>query len=889
MDRNQIAVNSEVITHRYWRMLNEMNRGSVDDIFLGNNGYENFFYIKIIELSRIWIGEEKTIWMLLSDFFVALHAAGLEIAVQFISDGSSLSIYVGCLPEYMEMLDGMLRGIFQHVRYEPGESGNRIYPAQMLRTNFGFSGIIKGNPGAGENLNARSPLDSIIKGMSGLVWSISLFARPVSRSSTVSRQQYWLSEASLCSELSQVSYSSTDNNETLSYRKSYFLSEQYCKKVEAFCNRLVESTAMGEWIVSVSFSSDTREHAGILGGLMASAYYNADSEPEPVHAMYQKPGKHQVLGNGLREQYVHTEFGEISYPKYATYVSGRELAIYASFPTQDTAGLTIRDYVSFDVNQNTAGDLPIGCIMDMGRETGNTYKVITNDFNRHCLVIGLTGSGKTNTVKSLICSLTGGNTRPVMVIEPAKKEYWELYKLGFDSLQIYSVGSGEPFTHKLCLNPFERAVYTAPGGIRKAVPIQTHIDFVYAAFKASFIMYTPMPYILERAIYSIYEDCGWDIHNNCNTLGKEIYPTIEDLYDKIPEVVTSMGYDSKMRSDLIGSLQARINSMRLGSKGDTLNVERSFSIDRLLSGNVVIELEDIGDDDVKAFIISLLLVNLLEYRRQQEDCQKEVRHLLLIEEAHRLLKNVQSGTGESADPRGAAVEFFCNLLAELRSKGQGFIVADQIPSKLAPDLIKNTNLKITHRTVAAEERELIGGAMHMTPEQIDSIASLEQGVAAVYSEGDQRPKLVKSRYAGTYLLPERQDMTRDQVLSAIRPNCIIAKGDPAYCSLTNAIPLLCKQCGARCHRKYSDILSYIPDKAYFEKFADYTNPKHLKSCKAIKVHECILSFLREQRNPPSADLQHERFCLLGCLLDKWNLDPKLTEQLIINFAKIKEE
>ena len=72
--------------------------------------------------------------------------------------------------------------------------------------------------------------------------------------------------------------------------------------------------------------------------------------------------------------------------------------------------------------------------------------------------------------------------------------------------------------------------------------------------------------------------------------------------------------------------------MRIGTKGDTLNIYHSFPMERLLNGNVVIELEDIGDDDVKAFIISLLLINLLEYRRQQDDCQLEVKHLMLIEE-----------------------------------------------------------------------------------------------------------------------------------------------------------------------------------------------------------------------------------------------------------------
>lgn len=52
----------------------------------------------------------------------------------------------------------------------------------------------------------------------------------------------------------------------------------------------------------------------------------------------------------------------------------------------------------------------------------------------------------------------------------------------------------------------------------------------------------PMPYVLERAIYSIYEECGWDITNNKNEMG-EVFPTIEQLYYKIPIIVEEMGYD----------------------------------------------------------------------------------------------------------------------------------------------------------------------------------------------------------------------------------------------------------------------------------------------------------------------------------------------------------
>jgi hypothetical protein len=136
---------------------------------------------------------------------------------------------------------------------------------------------------------------------------------------------------------------------------------------------------------------------------------------------------------------------------------------------------------------------------------------------------------------------------------------------------------------------------------------------------------------------------------------------------------------------------------------------------------------------------------------------KELSHILLVEEAHRLLKNVTEG-GEGGNTRAKSVEFFCNLLAEIRTFGQGIIIADQIPTKLAPDTIKNTNLKIVHRTVALEDREAIGRAMNMNDAQIEYLSSLQRGFAAVYAEGDNRPKCVKLPYVEPFYDKNRNDV-----------------------------------------------------------------------------------------------------------------------------------
>lgn len=886
MKRIEFEEKSKGIIERYVTMLDTMNSSIVTDTISDDYSLNGYAYFKISEISKLWDLEERPLWTILTEVFISLHSLKIDVSTVFNCDGNKIDVFIGGPIQSIEVIKNTYSGILPQIQFLKNNFYNDTilnYDTVLNNQKWSSGGFLKGNPTGSENYTFSNQLEKVIRGMQNKRWQISIFASPLNKAETVARQHMWLTLATECSQLSDITYMDSDNVETTTYKKNYFHSEQYNKKIQAFIEKLEESIAVGEWSTSINFAATNEDNAKLLGGLLSAAYFGEESIPEPVHTVYQNNNSYHRMIDAKR--YIHNSFCNSDYPLYGTFLSSKELAIYSTPPVVDTAGFSVKDYVAFDVNREKIGDSSIGQILENGQITNNEYLIDINELNRHCLVIGLTGSGKTNTLKSLICSVgkNNSNRKPFLIVEPAKKEYWNLYKLGFDDLQIYSVGSSEPNASRLCINPFERVTYRDVFGSLKSVSIQTHIDFVYAAFKASFIMYTPMPYVLEKAIYSIYEDYGWDIDNNFNRNGVEVYPTIEDLYFKIPQIVIQMGYDSKMRNDLIGSLQARINSLRIGSKGSALNVSKSFPMEQLLENNTIIEIEDIGDDDVKAFIISLLLIKVLEYRRQQDDCQLEIRHLLVIEEAHRLLKNVQSGSGENADPRGAAVEFFCNMLAEMRSKGQGFVVADQIPSKLASDLIKNTNLKIVHRTVAEEERLLIGGAMNMTEEQIEALSTLKQGVAAVYSEGDYRPKLVKPKYAGEFTIDDRKNISRQETLKATKCNCINISSNKAYEPLTNKKSSICRACKCYCENKPEEILFKVGNGiCNFTRFARSINPLITKTCKICDIVRSIDNFILANPEINQDGSFIAKNCLMNCLLEQWELrikDKKLFNKI----------
>jgi hypothetical protein len=258
-------------------------------------------------------------------------------------------------------------------------------------------------------------------------------------------------------------------------------------------------------------------------------------------------------------------------------------------------------------------------------------------------------------------------------------------------------------------------------------------------------MYASMPYILEEAILEIYQERGWDVATSQNRflVGPIEDPSVEyasylprlsDLYAKIDTVVVRKRYDAKIAQDLTAALKARLGSLLHGGKGLMLDTQQSINIETLIERPAILELRRAGDEDERAFVMALIFVLLYE-ACQNRPIQDSLNHVTLIEEAHRLLRNLPPSTSmESANPRGKTVEMFTDMMAEMRAHGEGFIVVDQMPSKLVPDVIKGSNLKIVHRLMSQDDRLSVGLAMGMKTEQVDYLPRLKKGEAIIHSE-----------------------------------------------------------------------------------------------------------------------------------------------------------
>ena len=335
---------------------------------------------------------------------------------------------------------------------------------------------------------------------------------------------------------------------------------------------------------------------------------------------------------------------------------------------------------------------------------------------------------------------------PFLVIEPAKSEYKNLLTT-IPNLQVFRPGAKDDIFK---FNPF---VFEHNKN-NKSVTLTKHVDMLKTTFSSAFPMYGPMPYILEDAIHRIYEDKGWNFSTEDNRSFASsndadydekslMFPNMEDLRDKIESVVEESGYAGELDSNIKAALKTRINNLTIGIKGKIFNSRHSYDSKILFEKPTVVELSNIVDDDEKAFLMGLLLNKLHQYREEQGKSEI-LKHITVIEEAHRLLPNISfNNSNEEATSKARAVETFTNILAEIRSYGEGIIISDQIASKLHPDVIKNTNIKIIQRTMDREDRELVGNSINLNEDQILDIAELKIGEAIVHNEAVHQAFMVK--------------------------------------------------------------------------------------------------------------------------------------------------
>ena len=224
-----------------------------------------------------------------------------------------------------------------------------------------------------------------------------------------------------------------------------------------------------------------------------------------------------------------------------------------------------------------------------------------------------------------------------------------------------------------------------------------------------------------------------------------MFPTFADLLLQLDQVIDSSAYSQELKSNYAGALLTRVKSLVNGLNGQIFSSDE-LSNEILFDHNVIVDLSRVGSQETKSLIMGLLVVKLSEYRAERAEMNQPLKHITVLEEAHNILRGSSDSGGEGGNIAEKSVEMISNAIAEMRTYGEGFIIADQSPSAVHPTAIRNTNTKIIMRLPDESDRHLAGKSAALTDEQLDELARLPRGVAAVYQNNWLEPVLCKVNY-----------------------------------------------------------------------------------------------------------------------------------------------
>lgn len=533
----------------------------------------------------------------------------------------------------------------------------------------------------------------------------------------------------------------TSENTTFTY-KSYMVSN-IIEKLENTIQRINKSQSTGLWkTASYVFSSDTKTSKNIASFLRAISQGDESFvEPSAIQAWTRD------YSNGI------TPFSEIqkyirhfSHPIFvnkddgvfvnpSSNVTTTELSNIFAFPRYSVQGIPVMKCCRFGREPHSLlkleKDFSIGCSYHMHQsEPQNKVFLNKNEFTKHTFITGSTGSGKSNAVYKLLEEMCKQNDEcKFLVIEPAKGEYKDIFG-GREDVDIYGTNPLK-FPKLLQLNPF-----SFPDDIH----VLEHIDRLVEVFNACWPMYAAMPAILKEAVERSYEECGWNLRLSKNP-GK--FPTFSTLLRILPIVVDTSGYSQDTSNDYKGALVTRVRSLTRGIHGQIF--EHDITSEKLFNSNTIIDLSRIGSPETKALIMGILILKLQEFRMSENiPSNSNLRHLTVFEEAHILLRRTSGEQSqESSNLQGKAVEMLANAIAEMRTYGEGFIIADQSPGLMDMSVIRNTNTKIILRLLDESDRVLVGKAAGLNDAQVDELSKLERGVAVISQSDWLEPVLCK--------------------------------------------------------------------------------------------------------------------------------------------------
>lgn len=596
------------------------------------------------------------------------------------------------------------------------------------------------------------------------------FSESQSQSDTVGKSTQIGSSSASTTTSTQGQGSSSGRNQNLQIKFENHAVKQIMARIDKTLERYDRCADVGMWNCAMYCIAENPLDAQMAANVYHSIIRGKDSSLENGGVTVWGMDKAPLIVNSLKNMchpFLRVDGIDVT---PGTLISSSELAIHAGLPNHSVPGLPVLECAEFGRAVSTYDEMfdakgkknlvALGKIWHMNQEEELVVNLNPDSLSSHAFITGSTGSGKSNTVYKILSELISKSAK-FLVVEPAKGEYKNVFGIK-SNVSVY--GTNPDLTPLLRINPFSFPHENEDAS--KNIHILEHLDRLIEIFCVCWPMYAAMPAVLKEAVEKSYEDCGWNLAESTNEYGSDFYPTFSDVTRNVRAIIDASEYDAENKGAYKGSLITRLKSLTNGINGLIFTTDEINGKD-LFDENVIVDLSRVGASETKSLIMGLLVLKLQEHRMTSGAMNASLRHVTVLEEAHNLLKRTSSEQSQdSGNLQGKSVEMLANAIAEMRTYGEGFIIADQAPALLDMAVIRNTNTKIIMRLPDKDDRELVGKAANLNDDQITELAKLPRGVAAVYQNEWVEPVLCKvERFDGdgkTYVPKlDKEDKSND--------------------------------------------------------------------------------------------------------------------------------
>lgn len=440
-----------------------------------------------------------------------------------------------------------------------------------------------------------------------------------------------------------------------------------CQNGEAFTQRInLDKYPLSKVSVALFLIGDCEKDLKIgIQSVKATIQSEFSSELDKMHAI-------DVHGLDLLENF--NAFRCSSLTGAGTIMTVNDATTFVKLPQANTQNSTETN--SFSISAPTVSKTPkydekltLGRITQKGIPSNHVATLPIDLLNRHIVVVGSAGVGKSNFVKHIVLQLVNKCKVNVLVLDSHGKYREIASKL--ENSRIFN-----PTKDDLSINILE---------IPEGVDRNTHIENVLKALHISVEWKPNLQELVKSSLCRLYE--------------LNPHPRISDWIAVLKEPSTN---ESSNLRDSFDFLQSHLERMTLDVYGRIFDRMRtSLSIKDLLNTPSIIELREMNAES-QAFFVGATLTMIQDFRGANGPAQN--LHLVCLEEAHIFASKVYGATKSYEVISNCP---WATILEEMRKYNEGIILVDQKPSTIAKDALANCDSMVVFRLTDEEDRDIV--------------------------------------------------------------------------------------------------------------------------------------------------------------------------------------